>query len=233
MILDFDPSKMPLLKQGMSQPKATIQLWQGNVGVTRDGIFGPNTTAATKRWQASRGLVADGIVGPKSWYAFANKPLPATAAQAASSSLPSAPTFVPSRPVPQPVPAQATPEEIAARNMMSHLTLVQSQHGVTKAKGREDKMLVKKFQSMVGTTADGLAGPATFILAAGKGAVNLPFVYYWPKTATAKTVIQYRESLNRIADKMASLGRNEEASQLRQSAQRERGQSGITGAMPA
>lgn len=232
-VLDFDPSKMPLLKQGMSQPKAIIQLWQRNVGVTADGIFGPNTTAATKRWQTGRGLVADGIVGPKSWYAFANKPLPATAAQAATSSLPNKPVVVPSRPVPQPMPASATPEEIAARNMMSHLTLVQSQKGVTGAKGKEDKMLVKKFQGLVGTTADGLAGPTTFILAAGKGAVNLPFVYYWPKNATAKMVLAYRESLNRIADKMASLGRNDEANQLRQSASRERGQSGIQGAMPA
>lgn len=41
--------------------------WQGVIGVTRDGDFGPKTEAATKSWQASHSLVPDGIVGPKTW----------------------------------------------------------------------------------------------------------------------------------------------------------------------
>jgi len=35
------------------------------VGVSADGVFGPNTLSAVKRWQRSHGLTADGIVGPK------------------------------------------------------------------------------------------------------------------------------------------------------------------------
>ncbi|WP_211657462.1 peptidoglycan-binding domain-containing protein [Paracoccus alcaliphilus] len=32
-----------------------------------DGIFGPQTEAATRQFQCANGLSADGIIGPKSW----------------------------------------------------------------------------------------------------------------------------------------------------------------------
>ncbi|MGH2706919.1 MAG: peptidoglycan-binding domain-containing protein [Actinomycetota bacterium] len=32
-----------------------------------DGIFGPNTTAATKAFQRSAGIADDGIIGPITW----------------------------------------------------------------------------------------------------------------------------------------------------------------------
>lgn len=35
------------------------------LGLTADGIFGPNTEKAVKEWQKKNGLVADGIVGEK------------------------------------------------------------------------------------------------------------------------------------------------------------------------
>lgn len=44
-----------------------VKLWQGVIGTTADGQFGPNTAALTKSWQSSHGLTADGIVGPLSW----------------------------------------------------------------------------------------------------------------------------------------------------------------------
>lgn len=38
---------------------------QRAVGVTADGIYGPNTEAAVRAFQANQGLVVDGIAGPK------------------------------------------------------------------------------------------------------------------------------------------------------------------------
>ena len=149
-----------------------------------------------------------------------------------TTALPETPLAVPSKPVAQPVPVPSTPVELAAKAMIAHLLALQKQYGVASAKGREDKALVKKFQSLAGTTADGMAGPATFVLAAGKGAVDLPLVYYWPKTATATTVQQYRASLEKLAAKFAEMGRGAEANALRTSLAREAGQSGITGAAP-
>lgn len=144
-------------------------------------------------------------------------------------SLPETPLVVPSRPIAQPVPVPATPVELAAKAMIANLLSVQKQFGVSGAKGKEDKNLVKKFQTLAGTTADGLAGPATLLFAAGKGAVELPLVYYWPKTATATTVQQYKTGLEKIAAKFDQMNRSAEAAVLRASLARENGQSGITG----
>lgn len=41
-----------------------VEMVQEALGLTADGIFGPNTEKAIKKWQSDRGLVADGIVGP-------------------------------------------------------------------------------------------------------------------------------------------------------------------------
>lgn len=143
--------------------------------------------------------------------------------------LPETPAIVPSKPVPQPVPVPANPAELAAKLMVQNLLATQKTYGVAGAKGKEDKNLVKKFQTASGAVPDGMAGPATLILAAGKGAVDLPLVYYWPKTATTSTVAQYRDSLERIAAKFQELGRATDAATLRASAAREKGQGGVSG----
>ncbi|HYI35940.1 MAG TPA: peptidoglycan-binding protein [Thermoleophilaceae bacterium] len=41
-----------------------VQALQRAIGVSADGVFGPQTEAALKRWQGSHGLTADGIAGP-------------------------------------------------------------------------------------------------------------------------------------------------------------------------
>lgn len=43
---------------------------QKALGITADGIFGPQTEAAVKQYQASKGLSADGIVGPNTRASF-------------------------------------------------------------------------------------------------------------------------------------------------------------------
>lgn len=42
----------------------TVKLMQEYLGITADGIFGPNTEATLKRWQQHNGLIPDGIAGP-------------------------------------------------------------------------------------------------------------------------------------------------------------------------
>jgi hypothetical protein len=50
-----------ILKKGSTGDR--VKEWQKVVGVTPDGIFGPNTESATKIWQTNHNLTADGIVG--------------------------------------------------------------------------------------------------------------------------------------------------------------------------
>lgn len=45
---------------------------QSAVGVTTDGIFGPNTDRAVRGFQKEQGLAVDGIVGPQTWNAIDN-----------------------------------------------------------------------------------------------------------------------------------------------------------------
>lgn len=143
--------------------------------------------------------------------------------------LPEQPAVVPAQPVPQPTPKPLTDAEIVARQVHTMLTQLQNQYGVKGAKGKEDKALVKKFQSLVGLGADGAAGPGTFLMLAAKGAVTLPLVYYWPKTATAATVAEYRTNLEKIAQKLEQAGRRADANTLRVSIAREHGEGGING----
>lgn len=56
----------------LTSKKPEVAIWQRillDPRVTIDGVFGPQTEAATKIWQEAHGLVADGIVGPKTWAA--------------------------------------------------------------------------------------------------------------------------------------------------------------------
>lgn len=52
-----------LLKKGSTGED--VKRLQRVLGLTADGIFGPNTESALKKWQAANGLVADGIAGDK------------------------------------------------------------------------------------------------------------------------------------------------------------------------
>jgi hypothetical protein len=44
-----------------------VRILQSALGISVDGVFGPNTQRAVKRYQRGHGLTADGIVGPATW----------------------------------------------------------------------------------------------------------------------------------------------------------------------
>lgn len=51
-----------------------VEQVQEKLGITTDGMYGPNTADAVKRFQAQRGLVVDGVVGPNTWDALGLNP---------------------------------------------------------------------------------------------------------------------------------------------------------------
>lgn len=58
----------PAIPSGIFRRGSTgddVKLIQRKLGVSADGIFGPQTQRATVEWQKKHGLSADGIVGPK------------------------------------------------------------------------------------------------------------------------------------------------------------------------
>ena len=58
---------MNTIQQGSKGPD--VQRWQGIIGITADGDFGPQTDVATRAFQLAHGLTADGVVGPQTWAA--------------------------------------------------------------------------------------------------------------------------------------------------------------------
>lgn len=185
----------------------------GYSNVTPDGKFGPATSAATKDWQKKRALTPDGIVGP--------------ATRAKIGTAPTGAVMVPALPSPQPDPKPKTSAEVAAESLATHLLALQVKHGVSGSKGKEDKTLVKRFQSAVGGVADGLTGPNTILALAKNGVGVLPAVMYWGKSATKqKDLPAFRSSLGTIANSVRSKD-PVRAAALDASAQRETGQGGL------
>ena len=68
------PRTPPLLR--LTSPRMThrgVSIVQRIVGVTADGVYGPETARAVAAWQAEHGLVADGEVGPLTWAALLSR----------------------------------------------------------------------------------------------------------------------------------------------------------------
>lgn len=64
----------PLLSQGTgtkAAPNAEVMAIQRQLGITADGIFGPQTKSAIMAFQQQNGLTVDGIVGPQTRAALA------------------------------------------------------------------------------------------------------------------------------------------------------------------
>jgi peptidoglycan hydrolase-like protein with peptidoglycan-binding domain len=187
-----------------------VKLWQGVLAssgyvVKSDGVFGPATSAATKDWQSKRNLKADGVVGP--------------ATRAKIGTPPTAPVSVPATASPRPDPKPKSSRELAADAMVTHLLALQKKWGVVGSKGKQDLMIVKRFQTAVGGVADGLPGMNTMIAAAQSGQGRLPRVMYWPKNATKSgTLVEYRKKLAEVANAASRAGMNDLASAILASA---------------
>ena len=75
--------KQPTIRIGSSG--APVRLWQTlmqreiGAAIKADGVFGPQTHAATLAFQRKVGLRADGVVGQKTWTAGAVAPCYAAA----------------------------------------------------------------------------------------------------------------------------------------------------------
>ncbi len=155
--------------------------------------------------------------------------IPAVVAPTAAPATPAPGTV----PIPQAAPVAKTAVQIAASNMAVHLKQIQRARGGAKqAKGHEDTNIIKRFQKADGQKQDGLPGPGTLLASARHGVSILPFVMYWPKSATKTRVLRYRSDLNALAQQATAAGDTVRASQLSKSAARERGQAGIVGPMP-
>ena len=134
----------------------------------------------------------------------------------------------PAAPAPQPAPPQKSQAHTAAEAVALNLQNVEKGYGLPKGKGREDRVLVERFQRIVGLTPDGNAGPGV-IKAIAKYIGNLPHVFYWPKGSNRKTVDAFRNEIMSVASVARAAGETLRASQLEASASREDGRGGIAG----
>jgi len=77
---DSTPTETPDVRARDAQPSSLIfkvgsdgsavSDIQRSLGITTDGIFGPDTDRAVRAYQAKQGLSVDGIVGPRTWAAL-------------------------------------------------------------------------------------------------------------------------------------------------------------------
>jgi peptidoglycan hydrolase-like protein with peptidoglycan-binding domain len=82
----------PVIQQGASG--AAVIEAQHRLGVTVDGIFGPQTATAVKEFQHVHGLVQDGVVGPLTWNAIESNTPPVPPAPGATAITQSPPVLV-------------------------------------------------------------------------------------------------------------------------------------------
>jgi peptidoglycan hydrolase-like protein with peptidoglycan-binding domain len=120
---------------------------QKAVGVSADGVFGPQTARAVKHWQAAHGLTADGIVGPAT-------------AQALGLAAPSSPLREARRHRAAHAHHASTSSGQSGTTSVSDVqrALGVSADGVF---GPQTADAVKHFQREHGLTADGVVGPST------------------------------------------------------------------------
>jgi len=133
---------------------------------------------------------------------------------------PPAPLPVPSTPQPQPPAAEKSKAQILAEALSSSLNdLLQRYGSVPKARFKEDKGLVTRFQSQEGLTTDGNYGPTT-AEHVGRYVADVPPPFYWKKGAGQKDLSTYRSNIQTLALEADQVGKTDRAERLRQSALR-------------
>ncbi|HKO46542.1 MAG TPA: hypothetical protein VJV79_02395 [Polyangiaceae bacterium] len=131
---------------------------------------------------------------------------------------PAAPIAVPSRPQPQPAAPEKSKVQILAETVSTSLNDLLSRYGsVPKARFKEDKPLVQRFQSQAGLGTDGNYGPATAEHVA-RYVSDVPPPFYWKKGAGQRDLGIYRSNLETLALDAAQQGNSDRAERLRQSA---------------
>jgi hypothetical protein len=79
-------SSVVVLERGDRGP--AVRSIQSALGISADGVFGPQTERAVRQFQRSEGLVADGIVGPRTRSALGLEPFSASSVSGRSVSVP-------------------------------------------------------------------------------------------------------------------------------------------------
>jgi cell wall-associated NlpC family hydrolase len=132
------------------------------LGISIDGVLGPDTGAAIRAFQASHGLTVDGNVGPVTWRALADAEHAAErATQAATQTTPTAPAqTTPTAPVVR----EASVMQQAPTDSADVLALQQAL-GISADGnfGPSTVAAVEAYQSAHGLTPDGVVGPGTRI----------------------------------------------------------------------
>jgi peptidoglycan hydrolase-like protein with peptidoglycan-binding domain len=126
-----------------------VELLQQALGISVDGIYGPETEEAVRSFQASRGLTVDGIAGPETSAALRSH---AGAKASAAGVLRDAVNFTPSEAV--------LPGSGNAVARLQHALHMQADGNF----GPETEAAIRRLQARHGLTTDGVAGPATWSL---------------------------------------------------------------------
>jgi len=133
-------------------------------------------------------------------------------------STPPAPIAVPSQPQPQPPAPEKSKAQILAEALSTNLSGLLSRYGtVPKARFKEDKSLVQRFQSQEGISADGSYGPTSAEHLA-RYVSDVPPPFYWRKGAGQSDLNTYRSNIETLALEADQLGNSDRAERLRQSA---------------
>jgi len=131
---------------------------------------------------------------------------------------PPAPIAVPSQPQPQPPAPEKSKAQILAEALSTNLNDLLSRYGsVPKARFKEDKSLVQRFQSQEGIGTDGTYGPTSAEHVA-RYVSDVPPPFYWRKGAGQRDLSTYRSNIETLALEADQLGNSDRAARLRQSA---------------